>query len=105
MMVVWSTLAGALILGFAYIIWILSVKEAKGLKLTGQIIAAVIAVLVIVLLIYGAVAGSKMKNCGAGGMGMMMQGKEGRMMEKMMEKMKEGSGRPGMMKERMRHER
>ena len=98
-MMLGSVLAAAMMIGFAYIIWILAAKEAQALKITGQIISAVIAILVIVLLVYGAVAGSRMKSCGAGGMGAMMRGKEGGMMEKMMK----GPGMHKMMMEKMKH--
>lgn len=86
----WCLLMIALLLGFAYIIWVLAVKEAGGAKLTGQIISIVITLITIVLFIYCIVyggsirSGMRMSPCGNGSM---MQGpgmgKEGTMKETM----------------------
>lgn len=79
----------AAILGFAYIIWVLAIKENGALKLTGQIIAAVIAVLAIVILVTAAVYCGRLGGlgqCGMMGNGtMMMDG--GKMKMEMMHKM------------------
>jgi hypothetical protein len=46
----WTSLLGALlILGFAHIIWVISIKEASTTKLIGQILAIAITVLIVVL--------------------------------------------------------
>lgn len=37
--------------GFAYIVWVLAKKETGGLKVLGQIISAIIAILIILFLI------------------------------------------------------
>ena len=70
----WSLLSISLLLGFAYIIWILASKEAGSTKLVGQIIAVVIAVMVLILFTYGGIYGRNMSNCGQNGM-MPMMGK------------------------------
>lgn len=81
-----SLLVLFLVLGFAHIIWILSVKESGLSKLLGQIVAAVIAVLVIALYIYGMAAGPKMhKGMMGSGMGPGMMNK-GMMCPDMMDK-------------------
>lgn len=61
----WGLLLTAfLVIGFAYIIWVLASKEAGGIRITGQIIAIVIAVLA-VLILGGAFSGF-MGNYGRG---------------------------------------
>ncbi|MCU0641220.1 MAG: hypothetical protein MUC35_03930 [Candidatus Margulisbacteria bacterium] len=71
-----------LALGFAYIIWILATKETGNLKLGGQILAAVIALLALLIFIYGLVVANQMQRSMQGGMGgMMMGGKMGSKME------------------------
>ncbi len=62
MMVLQMLLGLFLVLGFGYIVWILAAKESGNTKLTGQIIAVVIIVLAIVLCLYGAVKGPRMKH-------------------------------------------
>ena len=42
-----------IILGFAYIIWIMANKESGLVKMIGQILAAIIAIMVIIGFIYG----------------------------------------------------
>ena len=81
-----------LLLGFAYIVWILALKETGYVKTTGQVFACVIAALTVVLFLYGAVWGGQMKQgMMRGGMGCpmmksgMMDGQKGMM--KMEEKM------------------
>ncbi len=78
-----------LLFGFAYIVWVLAAREAGGLKLIGQVIAVVIAVLALLILVYGSVYGGRMHNMMGRGMmgpGMwdkgMMQNPE---MQKMMQ--------------------
>jgi len=77
----WSLLAIALLFGFAYIIWVLASKETGGIKLAGQIISVAIAVLVVILVLYGLIYGGRMK-----GPGMMRMGEKerGEMMKEMM---------------------
>ncbi|KAF0132961.1 MAG: hypothetical protein FD145_1496 [Candidatus Saganbacteria bacterium] len=65
----------ALLLGFAYIIWVLASKETGGTKTLGQAISAIIALLVIIIFVVGGLflGGSKrgmmgMKGCPMGGM-------------------------------------
>ncbi len=98
--IIWaSILATALLLGYAYIIWILADKAAGGWKLTGQILAGVIAVIAVIMFVYCGVYGPmRMKemsggSCGMAGPGMGMMTPEKKMM---MEKMHKGM--PGMMK-------
>ncbi|MFA5113770.1 MAG: hypothetical protein WC529_05710 [Candidatus Margulisiibacteriota bacterium] len=66
--------------GFAYIIWVLAAKENGGMKTAGQVMAVLIALLTIVLLIYGGTWGSKARNRMMRG-GMMMEGRRGGQME------------------------
>ncbi|MCX5726352.1 MAG: hypothetical protein NT030_04075 [Candidatus Saganbacteria bacterium] len=44
-----------LILGFAYIIWVLAIKESGWVKTKGQVISILIAVAAVIILIYGGV--------------------------------------------------
>jgi len=72
---IWGMLYGLLLgvlslLGFAYIIWVLAAKESGGIKLTGQIIAGAIAVLAIIMFLYGTYGG--IRGGGVCGMGMGM---------------------------------
>lgn len=60
-----------LLLGFAYIIWVLASKESGGVKITGQVIAVIIAVLAILILLYGGVYGGMMGRGFCGGAGRM----------------------------------
>ena len=63
----WILLATFVVIGFAYIIWVLASKETAGTKLLGQIIAAVVAILAVILLVYGGLSWQKMaKNCTCG---------------------------------------
>jgi hypothetical protein len=58
------------ILGFAYVVWVLANKEAGNIKLAGQIIAVLVALIALVVL-YCGVTGKG--HCGTmGGKGMMM---------------------------------
>ncbi len=69
-----------LLLGFAYIIWVLSSKEDKATKTVGQIIAIVIAVVAVIVLLYG-----KGSLCGRGYKGShMKKGMKGAWMTKKM---------------------
>jgi hypothetical protein len=63
-----------LVLSFAYIVYILANKESGWLKTTGQVFACVIAVLVLIVFLCGALGGGKM-GCPMMGGGMMI-GKE-----------------------------
>lgn len=83
LLVVWSLLFLAIILGFAFIVWTLASKETNGLKTIGQSISVVIAILAVVIFIYGLVYGNQMGRMMGGGM--MGEGKLGpQMMHKMM---------------------
>ena len=78
--ILWSLLAIALLIGYAHIIWVMSIKEAPTTKLIGQIISLVIVGLTVILFLYGAVYGGRMMRGGygyGGMMGPMMEGKEG----------------------------
>jgi hypothetical protein len=55
-----SLLVVLLLLGFAYIVWVLASKESGSVRLTGQGIALVIAVLALVILVYGSIYGGIM---------------------------------------------
>lgn len=99
-LILMSLLSLFLLLGYALIIWILSTKENGWVKITGQIIAVVIAVLVIIACLYGATRpGMRGGMMGKGMMdkGMMNKG----MMEKgMMEKGTMDKGMHGRMMEK-----
>ena len=71
----WCLLVVAVLLGFAYIIWVMSGKETGGNKLTGQILSIVITILTLILFLYCIISGGSVRN-GMMGPGMMMQGKE-----------------------------
>ena len=88
----WCLLSIALLLGFAFIVWVLAGKEASGLKLTGQIISVVITVITIILFIYCIVYGGGIR----GGMGMFPCGKGNTMQGA-------GMGKEGMMKEMLKN--
>ncbi len=76
-----------LLFGFAYIIWVLAVREASALKLVGQLIAAVIAVIALLILVYGSIYGGRMNNyMGRGMMGPGMMD-NGRMQDQELQKM------------------
>ena len=59
-MILGAILISLLVLGFAHIIWVLSIKENAITKLIGQIIAIAIVVVVILHAIYGGMYGRKM---------------------------------------------
>ena len=84
----WASLLGTLLLlGFAYIIWVLASKETANTKLAGQIIAGAVAVLAIIFFLYGGVWGGLMGRGGMHGMtGPSMMGK-GMMGPEQMDKM------------------
>ncbi|MBI5699559.1 hypothetical protein HZC35_04510 [Candidatus Saganbacteria bacterium] len=78
-MMLWTSLLGTLlILGFAHIIWVISIKEAPTTKLIGQILAIAITVLIVVLFLYGGVYGGLMGRGGYGMHGMMGPGMMGK---------------------------
>jgi len=93
-MIYGSILLSVLLLGFAYIVYVLANKEAGGIKTTGQVIAAVIAVFALWVFLYSGIYGGVMGRgiCGRGTMrkkpGGMMYDKKDKyeFMEKMMEK-------------------
>jgi hypothetical protein len=78
-----------LVLGFAYIIGVMAMKETGNVKLAGQVIAGVIAVLTIIIFLYGAIWGGQMKRGMMGGSGCPMMGK-GMKMDGKMDGMKMG---------------
>ena len=49
-----------LLLGFAYIVWVLAAKESGAVKTVGQIIAIIIADLAVLILLYGGIYGGMM---------------------------------------------
>ena len=84
-----------LLLGYAYIVWVLAAKEGGTIKTIGQAIAIIIAVLALIFFIYGGIYTpiACRSGCGMYGEGKGMMGKQ--MMEKMykspqMQKMMEG---------------
>lgn len=86
-----SLLSLFLLLGYALIIWILANKESGWVKISGQIIAVVIAVLVIIMCLYGATGRGSYGMMGKGmmGKGMMDKGMMDKdMHNRMMEKFK-----------------
>ena len=92
-------LATSLLLGFAYIIWVLSSKESGNAKLMGQIVSVAIIALTVISLGYGLYAGATMgrmmgRHKMMGGEGMKM----GKDMKAKMEMMKKN---PEMMKKMM----
>jgi hypothetical protein len=94
-----SLLGLGLLLGFAYIVLVSANKEGGALKITGQVLAVIIALLAITVFIYGASAGNKMKHR-MGGMSCPMMGgmMQGNMMKgKKMDKMMQGKGGSKMM--------
>jgi hypothetical protein len=89
-------LVAAIVLGFAHLIWLLSVKESGTTKLIGQVIAWVIVVAVVLILVIGGYEGKKwgmkggMMMCPMGGMmdkGKMMMDKDMMMKDKGMMEM------------------
>ncbi|MBI5700481.1 hypothetical protein HZC34_01385 [Candidatus Saganbacteria bacterium] len=88
MMCLGSTLILISILGFAYILYTFASKESGSIKLIGTILAAIIAILAIVLLVYGGMNKGAMRykcDMGMGGMmkhdGMKMDGMMGKDMK------------------------
>ncbi|MFH1347514.1 MAG: hypothetical protein ABIH22_02380 [Candidatus Margulisiibacteriota bacterium] len=59
-MIFGSLLMVASLLGFAFIIWVLAVKEKGNVKMVGQVIAIVIAVMAAIILLYGTIYGGMM---------------------------------------------
>lgn len=86
MFLLYTLLMLFLVLGFAHIIWMMSIKESGSSKLIGQIISIVIIVLAVVLFLYGGYKGGKMMRHHQEGM-MMKQGMPTQM-EKMPHEMK-----------------
>jgi len=86
---IWVSLFSTLlVLGFAYILWILANKEAGAVKTTGLVIAGAIALLAVIFFVISLTWGGQAGPCGMmGGMGMMGEGKMDR--QKMMDMMKD----------------
>jgi len=86
-MVFGSLLGVLLLLGFAYIVWVFASKESGTAKTAGQVIAAVIAILAAIILLYGTLYGGVMGSrgtwCERGGRGY-KGGKSGDWTKKMM---------------------
>jgi hypothetical protein len=93
-MFLWMVLVALILIGFAYVIMLMSMKETGPVRTVGQVIAWTIAVVTAVLFIYGASRGGSMMCQYGGGMRMdmmknqkpaekMMQGPQ---MKKMMDK-------------------
>lgn len=97
-LLLYTILMIALILGFSYIIWILSMKETGYVKTTGMVIACVIAVLAVILFLYGLIYGGRMGGRYGTGQGM-MENKEG---SRYMHEMMKGAGMEKQIKEHMR---
>jgi hypothetical protein len=91
-MIYGSIISAIFILGFAYIIMTLANKESGNSKLAGQIIAALVAIVALVVLVLGATGwghhgmmrGGMMGGCMMGDKGMM--GGKSQMMMEMMKK-------------------
>jgi preprotein translocase subunit SecG len=79
-MIYGSIISAIFVIGFAYIILVLANKESGNMKLAGQIVAALVAIVAVVVLLYGATGRGHYGMMG--GKGMMMGGK-GMMMEMM----------------------
>jgi bacteriorhodopsin len=90
-LILFSLLSLLMVLGFAYIVWILAKKEAGWINTAGQVIACVLAVVAVIIFIVSLTySGSMMRGmCGMTGPSM-----KGMDREKMMDVMK---GRQGEM--------
>ena len=86
MTLVSGLLMTAVMLGFAYIVWVLSAKESGNVKTIGQVLSIIIAVLVVIIFLYGAVNAGRMR----GHYGSKMGGKQTKEMQKMMKQMQKG---------------
>ena len=78
MMMGYAGLIGALlaifmILGFAYIIWIMALKETGWIKTTGLVFSCGIAILVLLAVLYSGIGGRGLYGSGMMSPGMMMQ--------------------------------
>ena len=51
-MIYGSLILSLLLLGFAYIVYVLANKESGGIKTTGQVIAIIIAVIALLVFLY-----------------------------------------------------
>jgi hypothetical protein len=65
---IWASLVSVvLLLGAAYVVWVLAVKEKGNLKTAGQVIAGLIALFAAVLLLYGTIYGGMLgRGCWGG---------------------------------------
>lgn len=92
-----------LLLGFAYIVWVLASKETGGVKTAGQVIAIAIAVLTLIILLSALVYGPGMGRMGMmGGAGICGPGsqmKESGMMERQEKGMMQNQPMQKMMQE------
>jgi len=80
-MLLGSLLFACLILGYALLVWIFAAKESGWVKVTGQTLAVIIAVVVIILFLFGGYKGMRYKGSMMSGC-MMGQGMKQGMMEK-----------------------
>jgi hypothetical protein len=93
-MIICSLIAVLFLIGFAYIVLSLSNKEAGNMKLAGQIIAVLVALVAVLVLFHGITGRGKCGPCGGG----MMEEKG--MKCEMMDSMKKD---PSMMKDMMKN--
>ncbi|MBU0574358.1 MAG: hypothetical protein KKH83_07790 [Candidatus Margulisbacteria bacterium] len=89
-----SILLVILLVGFAYVLWVLAVKESAWLKTAGQIIAIVMLIFAVLILLYGTIYGGMMGMGFYGGYGHnymmgngMMRGVPDQEMDEFMDKM------------------
>jgi membrane protein implicated in regulation of membrane protease activity len=85
MLLVYALLMLALVLGFAYIVWTLALKESGYLKTTGQVFACAIAALATIVFLAGLVNSGRMSDMSSKKLG----GKEMKQMQEMQKMMKE----------------
>ena len=84
-MLLGSLLFACLILGYALLLWIFASKENGWVKTTGQVLAVIIAIIVVIMFSYGSLY-KGMGNKGYGMSGMNKGMHEGMMGKGMMEK-------------------
>ena len=95
-MIICSLIAVLFLIGFAYIVLSLSNKETGNMKLAGQIIAVLVALVAVLVLFHGVTGKGRCGKCGMGDEGMM---EDKGMKCEMMGKMEKN---PSMMKDMMK---